>query len=443
MTDHSRTRAEQEIAAVNAALRNGHPPETLPGANGIRTAGSQAAADLGAGRKQFHARIGKPDKPGLWHRLHGLSPDWSLYRPAEAPCPADSATERRQARDADFWRRRSVALQSSLAEAEAIAEQLAGVRGAQVSVPDWLLPADGGARSRSVVGLLLTDVHAGEVIDGDELLGINGYDIDICRARLRRYFAAACAIPQRWIADTRNQGALLALGGDLVSGDIHDELRVTNALTAHEQVRFVVEEIVAGIRHLRQTFGAVHVVSVPGNHGRTTPKPTAKLYSRLSYDTLVASMVQDRFADDGRVTFQITPSRDAVVPVFGRTVFVTHGDGMGTGGGQGFAGPVLPIIRGTKKVEAQQARVGRRPDLILHGHFHTSANPGAVLSNGSVPGYSEYAAGLRAGIEPPQQWLFLLHQKWGLRERLEVQLEDPATPDLPRVRVPAGWRAAA
>lgn len=346
---------------------------------------------------------------------------------------------RREARDSRFWKKRFQDAERHLAESEALIAELSGVRDVEATTPQWILERGGSNTASSVVGLLLTDIHAGEVIDKDELLGINGFNIDVCRARLRRLFRAACEIPQRWTVDTQNKGVLLALGGDLISGDIHEELRITNQLTSHEQVRFVVEEVSAGIIHLAKTYGAVHVVSVPGNHSRTTHKPTAKLYSRLSYDTMIASMIADRFVGDKRVTFQITSATDAVIPVFGRTVLLTHGDKMGTGGGQGFAGPVLPIIRGAKKVEAQQAQAGRRPDLILHGHFHTSANPGAILSNGSVPGYSEYASGLRASIEPPKQWLFLLHQKWWLRERLEVVLEDPAKPDMPRVRVPAGW----
>ena len=346
---------------------------------------------------------------------------------------------RREARDSRFWKKRFQDAEKHLAESEALIAELSGVRDVEATTPQWILERGGSNTASSVVGLLLTDIHAGEVIDKDELLGINGFNIDVCRARLRRLFRAACEIPQRWTVDTQNKGVLLALGGDLISGDIHEELRITNQLTSHEQVRFVVDELSAGIIHLAKTYGAVHVVSVPGNHSRTTHKPTAKLYSRLSYDTMIASMIADRFVGDKRVTFQITSATDAVIPVFGRTVLLTHGDKMGTGGGQGFAGPVLPIIRGAKKVEAQQAQAGRRPDLILHGHFHTSANPGAILSNGSVPGYSEYASGLRASIEPPKQWLFLLHQKWWLRERLEVVLEDPAKPDMPRVRVPAGW----
>lgn len=351
--------------------------------------------------------------------------------------PASETPEtRREVRDADFWRRRAKTLETQLASIERTMEEVAGVRNQTIAVPSWLLERSDEKR-RSVVGLLLTDIHAGEVIDGDEILGLNAYDADICRRRLRRLFSAACAIPQRWTSDCRNQGFLLALGGDLISGSIHQELTETNSLTAHEQVRLVVEEVSAGIRHLLEAYGRVHVASVPGNHGRTTMKPTAKLYARLSYDTLAASMIQDRFEADARVTFQIGSSPDAIIPILGYTVFLSHGDKIGTGGGQGFAGPMLPIVRGTKKVEAQQARAGRRPDLILHGHFHHSGNPGNVLSNGSVPGYSEYANGLRASLEPPQQWLFLIHEKWCLRERVEVRLEDPAVPTLPRVKIPA------
>jgi hypothetical protein len=66
-----------------------------------------------------------------------------------------------------------------------------------------------------------------------------------------------------------------------------------------------------------------------------------------------------------------------------------------------------------------------------------------VLSNGSVPGYTEYGNGLRASLEPPMQWLFLLHERWKLRERVEIQLEEPAIPPLPRVRIPAEMGRAA
>jgi hypothetical protein len=376
-------------------------------------------------------------------RAMGISRSAFQHRLAEADMPArdpDVVVEpltSRERFDAAFWRKKATDAQRKADEAEHVAEQLAGLRGVQWSVPDWIMTAGDGDKGRSVIGCLVSDMHMGEVIDAAEMDGVNAFNPDICRERMRRYFEAACVVGKRWAADTHCEGALLALGGDQVSGSIHDELAMTNALTSPEQVVAAVEVLAAGIIKLRLTYNRVHVVSVPGNHSRTTHKSTAKLYSRLSYDTMIAAMLAERFRGDKNITFQYGPARDQIVPVFGRTVFLTHGDAMGTGGGQGFAGPMLPIIRGTKKVEAQQARFGRRPDLILHGHFHSSGNAGSVLSNGALPGNSEYGSVIRASPEPPRQWLFLLHSRWWLRERADIMLSDPEPVEKPRVRVPA------
>ncbi len=355
------------------------------------------------------------------------------------PASKPSEPSRGEIRDTAFWRKKHSASEKELADLEHLVAELSGVRGLPFTIPDWILDTRTGRRGKSVIGALVSDIHMGEVISAEEILGINAFNPEICRQRLRRYFAAVCTIGQRWASDTDCEGVLLALAGDLISGDIHDELKMTNALTSHEQCLAVAEECVAGIRHLRDTYGRVHVVGVPGNHGRTTHKPTAKLYARLSYDSLIVSMIAQRFDGDERVTFQQSDAKDQITPVFGRTVFTTHGDKIGTKGGMGFAGPMLPIVRGSKKIDAQQAGIGRKPDLIQFGHYHTTGNPGHVLANGSIPGYSEYADDLRAVVEPPQQWTYLLHSKWWLRERMPIQLEDPLSPPKPSVRVPAGW----
>lgn len=358
---------------------------------------------------------------------------------AKAPLP-DSPEARRETRDAAFWKTQAKRTADALADVERVAEALAGLREAPWRPAEWLIARKPESPHRAVLGALLSDFHVGEVVDADEVLNLNAYDEATFRRRIRTYFEAAVAIGPRWAADCRLEGALVLLGGDLISGDIHEELRMTNALTAHESARIAAEETAAGLLLFAEAFGRVHVVSVPGNHSRPFAKPTAKLYARLSYDTAAAMLIADKLAGDGRITFQISPSTDAIVPVLGWTIFLTHGDNMGAGGGQGFGGPILPIVRGTKKVALQQAAAKRPFDLVCHGHFHHSANPGPVLSNGSLPGYTEYGNGLRAALEPPQQWLFLMHERWGLRERSEIKLEPLAARAKPRVRVPAVMR---
>lgn len=387
---------------------------------------SGAAEAVGLGRNafrdQYRAGEGAHNPPPISHQVPTMTP---LER-----------------QDAAFWRNKAAAAAKECSRLERLAAELSGARAVDPAPPEWhVTPGDHGGR-RSVIVCHVSDMHMGEVIRPGEIQGINAFDPDICRDRMQRYFQAACEIGPRWSTGTRCEGALLTLGGDLISGDIHEELLRTNALGSLEQVRAAVEVVLAGVRLLVETFGRVHVASVPGNHGRTTHKPTAKLYSALSYDTMIAGMARDMMGDP-RVTWQVDGNTDQIIPVLGRTVFLTHGDKIGTGGGQGFAGPMLPIIRGAQKVRAQQASIGREPDYILVGHYHTSGNPGRVLANGSVPGYSEYGNGLRAAVEPPQQWLAMIDSVWGMRERLPVQLERPSVPELPRVRVPVAMAAGA
>lgn len=172
--------------------------------------------------------------------------------------------------------------------------------------------------------------------------------------------------------------------------------------------------------------------------GNSTEKTHAKRMAALSYDTMIGNILAREFASDERVTVNMSAGADLVFPLLGWSVLQTHGDSMGTGGGQGFAGPELPIVRGGKKIKLSGFASGERYDIMLTAHYHTSSNPGTMLANGSMVGYSEYAVRIRGVPEPPMQWLALVHEKWGLRERVPVVLEDPKPPERPRIRVPAG-----
>lgn len=342
----------------------------------------------------------------------------------EKPVVAPPELSPRETRDATFYRKRTKDLEARLEKVEHLAEELAGLHAAvDPAPPEWTNEVLSKG-SRSVLILNTSDLHFGEVIQPGEINGINAYNPEIAQERMRKLFNAACTIGPRWIHDGVYEGVLLTLNGDLTSGDIHEELMRTNALTSHQQVEGVIGIYDAGIRQLLEQYGKVHVAVTPGNHGRTTLKNSFKLHGALSYDTLVGSMLRDRFRDEPRVTFAIAAGFDVRVPLYGKTIVCTHGHMMGTGGGQGFAGPVLPIIRGGHKMRLQSYSAQLGCDLVLIGHYHTSAAPPGILANGSVVGYGEFANGIRAAVEPPKQWLARFSSSWGLCETLAVQLEE-------------------
>lgn len=327
-----------------------------------------------------------------------------------------------EVRNADFWRKQSKENSEALAWTQAALAEVAGLMDRKPTPPVWALPR-AGARRRAAGLLHLSDIQAGEVTSAVEVNGRNAFDIAICRRRLRRLFAATIEILPRWSSDCKLEGVVVAANGDLISGDIHAELKETNELVSLDQVEFVVDELIAGFEHLANAFGKVTAYFTPGNHGRQTIKSHAKQTAALNYDTLIGRQIARHFANDKRVTVFVSMTRDCRYQIFDWRVMQTHHD-QGGGGGQGFAGSVLPIIRKAKKIEHMSAQTRDFYDILLTGHYHTSTHPThGHFGNGSVAGYGEFAQSIRADPEPPMQWLLLVTERWGVRERDALVLD--------------------
>ena len=348
---------------------------------------------------------------------------------------APEAPEERH--DREFWRGKAKAAQKEIDGLHARLSDLAALNGLVIREPTWMYEGAQGKRGSATLIVHNSDRHRGEVIEADEINGWNAFNPEIHDRRVKRFMNAACEIGRRWTEDKDVDGVLYTMGGDEISGDIHEELLMTNAATSLEEVQASAGVHVACLRMLADEYGRVHVLAVPGNHGRTTKRKTAKKYGALSYDIMIAKLVAEKLADDERFSFQIAAGPDVSTIIYRRRILLTHGDNIGTAGGQGFVGPMLPIIRGVKKVQAQYSSAQAKPDLVLTGHFHVSGNPPGILANGSVPGLSEFGMTLRGPIEPPKQWLACMTDRWGLRDRCDVQLEEPALPEKPTVRVAA------
>lgn len=288
---------------------------------------------------------------------------------------------------------------------------------ASLAPADWTLPSHPRRKREHMPYLLTSDFQIGEVVRAEETEAGYGYDSAIFRRRYRRMIDTTIYLSTQHAGhDWKYPGIIYARGGDTISGGIHDELRETDDMTPIEAVECAFEEESAGIEKLLEAFGAVDVKAPgsAGNHDRNLLKPVTKKAHAHSYDRLVNFMLMRHFRKTTRVTFQTSQSYDVYFPIYNLQILLTHGDRMGSGGGQGFIGPLATIMRGAQKVIAEQAALGRHVDRVDHGHFHTPAYIGWVLSNGCLPGYSEYAKQYRMRPSPPQQSLLYHHHRRGV-----------------------------
>lgn len=305
---------------------------------------------------------------------------------------------------ADNLAQENGALRKALADAVSRADTLERVAEASqraLKPPKWLTPKKSSAH-RGTVCAILSDCHFDERVDAAEVDGLNAYDRAIAEQRLERFFGNTIKITRDYLKGVEFDGAVLFLGGDLVSGTIHDEITQTNEAYAPETALFWADRIAAGVAQLADEFHRVHVPCVSGNHGRLTRKPRSKGRTRDNWDWLIAQILAKHFKDDERVTFQIPDATDALVEVYDTTFLLTHGDQVSGGGGIGGIWP--PIMR---MVARKQNRHGF--DTVVMGHFHQliQAPQQGLIVNGALKGYDEYAAVNNMRPERAQQAMWV------------------------------------
>jgi hypothetical protein len=259
--------------------------------------------------------------------------------------------------------------------------------------------------------LLLSDLHFGEFVNPENLDGINSFDPAIATARLTRVFQTAASLLTTHWAGPPPARLIIGLLGDLVSGMLHFENVREDKLRPIESVRALSGILAAGIDLLLDTVECpVDVISVVGNHGRgSMTKPEASSVAVESYDTLVSDFLEMHYRGNKRVTFYVPPGADALMSIYGYRFLFTHGDRMGTGGGKGFVGAELPILRGFQKVHMDYAMAGTILHHVFCGHYHTAVSAALGTANGCLPGVNEYSRANRLRPAPPAQAFITVH----------------------------------
>lgn len=311
--------------------------------------------------------------------------------------------------------------------AAAIRKEIYGLSEMTPNPPRWLSSKiTAGAPGVPVV--LWSDFHWGEVVDPVQVGGVNAFDRKIAKKRFKKLVEKTIELCYGHMVKPKYPGIVVCLGGDMITGAIHDELSETNDGFTQQSVLEVQEQLIAGLTAIADKFGKVFVPCVVGNHGRNTLKPRMKGRVYQSYEWNIYCQLERHFRGDKRFTFMIPGETDAYFSVFGHRFLFTHGDTLGVKGGDGIIGIIGPVTRGAMKVGRSEAQIGRDFDTLLMGHYHTYTPRGAgsrVIVNGALKGYDEYAKlALRAPYSPASQALFFVHPDYGITAQWEILLDE-------------------
>lgn len=270
-----------------------------------------------------------------------------------------------------------------------------------------------GSKPKVAASAFLSDLHLDEVVNPAEVSGVNAYNRSIAERRIRRFAEKVVLMSHNYMSEFEVVALDLPLGGDIVSGNIHEELARSNDDEIMGTVEHWSQQLAAMVCGLAKEFKSIRVPCVVGNHGRNTKKPRHKGRVRDNFDWLIycwmASLV--KAAGCKNVTFEIAAGTDIQWRTFNTTYHLTHGDQAS--GGSGWGGIMSPIMRLDDKKRKRQASLARPYDILLLGHWHQFKDLGKIIINGSLKGYDEFAMNNNFEPEPPQQAFWLTDPRHG------------------------------
>lgn len=293
----------------------------------------------------------------------------------------------------------------------------------KVKIPKWLAPVKRARPLQGTLMLQLSDLHLDETVQPDQVNGINAYSREIAMLRFKRWADLACELPD--MTPHEIDGIVLIANGDFLSGMIHDELVRTNADCLPPAIMhwapLIAAHLVQVVEH-HQVPMLVDVVT--GNHGRMTKKPEAKDRGKNSWDWLLWQVVALALKNDERFTFQFTAGHHSFLEVYGRDIFVTHGDSV-TGGG-GWSGVWTPLMTIHRRGREFGQVAGKRVTYSVVGHWHQTvrAFERGLVCNGAMKGWDEFAAKHLFQPEPAMQNFWIETPKRGPTVSRPMFLED-------------------
>ena len=309
-------------------------------------------------------------------------------------------TERRHRRTVDELERERAKLIAILDEKD---QQLEAALGISKSKPAASkIKADKACDGEATLVAVASDWHVEETVDPKTVNGLNAFNLDIAEQRIEKFFQNIVKLATIQRHGAKIDRLVLVLGGDLMSGYIHEELQEGNELSPTQTVLWLQDRIAGGMALLEKHFSEIVVPCVYGNHGRTTKKPrhatgAANSYEWMLYHVMAKALLGDWHISDGYHLF---------LDLYGKTLRIHHGDGLKYQGGIG--GLTIPV---EKAIASWNKAI--TADLDIFGHWHQSQQNPKWVCNGSLIGHNAYSIAIKAGYERPSQTAFLFDSRHG------------------------------
>ena len=261
----------------------------------------------------------------------------------------------------------------------------------------------------------LSDTHVGEYVDFKQMAGINQYDFEIFNSRLYGWTQQLVNLVsyRRNTADINE--LVVPLLGDMISGDIHEELSKTNIDHCMGQMIRGANLIAQALRYLAPHFSSISVPCVVGNHGRMTRKPPMK-DKYMDWDYMMYQWIAAFCRNHANIKFDISQSFFHIFSVANRNILIMHGDAVSGGGSSQSLTKTISNLRSVLQYN-QEGFKKTQFDSVMLGHFHRvdeiDIDTGELHICGCMKGPDEFAFQRIQKASHPKQIVTYWHPAYG------------------------------
>ena len=228
----------------------------------------------------------------------------------------------------------------------------------------------------------LTDIHTGiEIITWN-----NTFNQDILKERIEKFTSEILKI-----RDLHKSENCYLVIGEILSGIIHNNLRLQNNMDLMEQFKYISELISVMLIKIANHFNHIYVYVTPGNHSRISPKKEDSLDGE-NMDVLLPFYLKAKLQNINNIDIcenNIDPEI-AMFNIRGNNVFASHGHKDNP----------------ASVVQNFTMMFGIKPDIVLLGHRHlnglTTVYNAKVIESGCCSGTDQYAMSIRKTNRPEQ-----------------------------------------
>jgi predicted phosphodiesterase len=246
---------------------------------------------------------------------------------------------------------------------------------------------------KRAVNIVLSDLHIGSDIKATKTGHLDFGRVQEAR-RLARITQEVLDYKPQYRKETELNVLLL---GDLVQNQLHD---ARDGAPMTEQVVRAIHLLTQQMAHFVNSYPKVNVYVNYGNHSRRTSRHHGRAVNDKwdNYETIIAYALKEAFRSYSNINFTIPMTPFVTYEVFGKKIFLTHGDGVLN---VGYPGSSI----NTKSLEGQINKINSTlPDaneysVFIVGHVHVGsmthlANGAVMITNGAMVPADEYAVSI-------------------------------------------------